>query len=357
LGTWLDGAGNDVVIGAGAGVTNVVVHRQGVVEFVRTLAGGGALVTDAIASERRADEDDAEAIKRGLVEGADADATARRALRSLVYEVATSIEFHLNLQDDSEVRQVTLAGGGARLATLRTMLEEQLGVPVVLAEQYHGVRVGKLHLDQNLVDGNGDVFSVALGLALGPGVDLLPKQVRAARTARRQLVGAGVATGLVVAGLAGVTVARVAQARDAEAIADRSEHDVNVLRAEVAAYHDVATLQANVASRTQAVRTALQGDIAWTRVLQDVASAVPANAWLTTFNASHSSVQITAKGYDQTAPAQWLQRAGSTSSLANVWLTTSTAYDSPVRPLVQFSSKATITSTSDRVADYLPGNR
>src|SRR5207302_1661957 len=141
-------------------------------------------------------------------------------------------------------------------------------------ESYRGVRVAKLRIDKSTVDASGDVFSVAIGLALGTGVDLLPKQITTGRAARRQLVGVGVVAGVVVAGLAGLTVARTAQANDAAAIADRTEHDLALLQSEVGGYHDVATIQTRMATKTQAVRAALQGDIAWTRVLQDVSSAV-----------------------------------------------------------------------------------
>jgi type IV pilus assembly protein PilM len=356
-GTWLDdGASNEVIIGAGAGVTNVVVHRHGVVDYVRTLPGGGGLVTNAIAAELRLDDDDAEAVKRGLVAGYDIDATARRALTGLAYEVASSIEFHLNQLDDPEVRHVVLAGGGARLPALRTLLEEQLGVPVIDAEPYARVKLAKLRIDRKLVDANGDLFAVAIGLALGSGVNLLPRRITAARTARRDVALTGVAAGLLVAGLAGLTVVRTGQATDAAAAAKSSEAAASAIETKVAAYDDVRTAEAKFAERAQAVRTALEGDVPWWRVLQDVAGAVPQNAWLISFNGTRdkgATIQVTAKGFDQTATATWLEQAGAVGSLRDVWLTASTADGGSVRPLVQFASDAKVTAVSDRVATYL----
>jgi type IV pilus assembly protein PilM len=359
-GTWLqDDSMNEVIIGAGAGVTNVVVHRHGVVDYVRTLPGGGGLVTNAIAAELRLDDDDAEAVKRGLVDGYDIAATARRALTGLAYEIASSIEFHLNQLDDPEVRRVVLAGGGGRLVALRNLLEEQLGVPVVDAEPYARVRVAKLRIDRKAIADNGDLFAVAIGLALGSGVNLLPRRITAARTARRDVALAGVGASVVLAGLAGLTYVRMGQTSDAEAIAAEREQATAALEARVASFADVAASETKFNERSQAIRTVLTGDVPWWRVLQDVASAVPENAWITSLNGSRqgvATVQVTAKGFDQTATANWLERAGSVGSLRDVWLTTSTAVDDGLRPLVQFSSNATVTAQSDRTASYLEGD-
>lgn len=366
---WPDGS-NEVLVGAGAGVTNVVVHRAGVPHFVRTLPSGGATVTDALAFELGVAHDDAEAIKRGLAGDAvpasiDIDGIARGALQTLVSEIATSVEYHVNQLPDAEVHRLVLTGGGSRLATLGTMLEEQLGVHVAHPEPWAGVRVGKLRLDKTLVSGSADLFTAALGLALGRGVDLVPTRVLTARRVRRHVVTAALAGAGVAAGLTALTVAHVGRAHRAESAAAAAEQAQARLKAQVAGYRDVKTVQSGVTSRSEAVKAVLAGDIAWPRVLQDVATAVPSDAWLTTLNltrpttkdAGGPTVSITAKGLDQSSAAHWLDRATRTPTLAGVWLSASTAYEGGTRPLVQFASKANVVAPSDRAGTYTGGTK
>src|SRR5207237_3115640 len=68
----------EAIVCVGAGVTNVVVHENGVPRFVRVLLVGGDDITDAIARDLDVDPDVAEDLKRRAGDPA-GDAAAARA--------------------------------------------------------------------------------------------------------------------------------------------------------------------------------------------------------------------------------------------------------------------------------------
>jgi type IV pilus assembly protein PilM len=378
-GSWLsdesaDG-GQEVVVGVGAGVTNVVVHDNGVPQFVRTLPTGGLAVTEALASDFGVEQDVAEGIKRGgdgglaTAEAVRVDDVASLALTPLASEVAGSLDFHLAQIEGSQLRRAVLTGGGARLRSLRGLLEDQLGVPVVAADPFAQLQVGTTGLAPELVAASADIFTVAVGLALSgqpddaaPRISLLPREIAVQREARRQrvLVGAGVGAFALV--LVGLAYLRGTEVDNANASADRAEDRVAALQSEVAALQHIETLEADIASRTATVTASLEGDVSWPVLLQEVSTLLPNDVWLTSFSGSRGApgtVQFAAKGFDQTSAARWLLRIGELDALDDLWLSSSTRESGGTRELVSFSSNANLSpaAQSDRLARYLGGQQ
>ena len=373
---WLDGeeavSGQEVIIGAGAGVTNVVVHDNGVPRFVRTLPTGGGSVTEALASDLGIEGDVAEAVKRGMP-GADVmadqprvDDIAAASLMPLVNEIAGSLDFHLAQTGDDAVRRVVLAGGGARLRALRGVLEEQLQVTVVDGDPYAGLDISKVPLDDDVLKNAADVFTVAIGLALSDGSDgdvrrvsLLPSDISAEREERRRMLLAGAGVGGFALLLVGLSFFRGTQVDAARKDAQRNEAAASSLEQQVSALHDVEALQTDISSRTGTVAATLQGDIAWTTLFRDISAVIPSDVWLDSFDGKRSdrgtgTVEISAKGFDQTSAARWLLRTEELSSLDNVWLTSSSKTVAGGRSVVKFSSTADLGpgALSDRASRY-----
>jgi type IV pilus assembly protein PilM len=365
--------GHEVIIGSGAGVTNVVVHEDGSPRFVRTLPSGGAAVTEALALDLGIDPDDAEALKRGYDDPSYApdqphvERTARDSLLPLANEVAGSLDFHLAQAGHGELQRVVVSGGAGRLGALRAVLHDQLGVNVVDGDPYAGLDLGKVPLDAALVAGSADLFAVAIGLALSAepgradaGISLLPSSVAAERAERRQLVTVAGGLGGLVVLLLLATVARGVQVHRVDAQAAAAEQEAARLTAQVASLHDVEQLGSQISTGTQTVTTALAGDVAWPTLLRRVTVALPQDVWLTSFRGSRTDKQVTvaATGFDQTAPAHWLQQAATVDGLDAPWVAGAKQDDANQgRPLVQFTSDATLTegAASDRVARYTGG--
>jgi type IV pilus assembly protein PilM len=365
--------GHEVIIGSGAGLTNVIVHENGVPRFVRTLPTGGGAVTEALALELGLDNEDAEAVKRGFGDTSYApdqphvDSTARDSLLPLAHEVAGSLDFHLAQAGHGELRRVILSGGAGRLRALRTVLQDQLGVTVVDGDPYAGLDLSKLPLDPAVVAASADLFAVAIGLALSAEpsrgevrrISLLPASVAEERAERRQLMLAGAGVGAFALALLLLSVVRGAQVDHARSSAQRAEDRANTLSASVANLHDVEQVQRDIAGGRQVATTVLQHDVAWPKLLQDVASVVPGDMWLTSFNGSRldGSVQFAAIGFDHTSAAHWLQQTEGVPALRQVWVTSSTKDDAGGRSLVRFSSTAKLdtAASSNRIARYTEG--
>ena len=376
---WLhadDLGSHEVIIGSGAGVTNVVVHQRGIPQFVRTLPTGGEAVTDALARDLGLDADDAESVKRGSGEGSFAadqphvDEVAVDALTPLALEVAGSLDFHLAQDEENKLRRVIISGGGSRLTALRTLLEDQVGVPVVEADPYAGLDVSRVGLDPAVVARNADYFAVAIGLALSvlPSearerrITLLPQAAAVRRAERQKVVLAGAGVVALVAGLGGLSVMRSSDLDGARLDAQASEAEAAGLQAETAAYQDVLRLEGDVAQQERTVEVALDGDVAWSPLLRQVSGALPRDVWITTLNVTAGTAivpgtfQISATGTDHTSTARWLQQADALPVLDEVWLTSSAKTSIGTGATVaQFSANASLTPAagSARAARYL----
>lgn len=368
---------DEAIVGIGAGVTNVVVHERGLPRFVRTLAAGGNAVAESIAAELGVDIDAAEGLKRAADPLSHDPAVSRAAsvasasLGPILEEVRGSLDFYTAQADGARLRRIVLTGGGSRLPDLALRLEGLLGVPVVAAAPLDGVDVGSTGFEPETLGAVSDLLTVPLGLALGGDqadagvrrISLLPGEIAVQRAARRQLVAAGGAAAAVAAGLFGLFLLRQGTVSDAEVAADREEARTSTLTAQVASLREVELLEADLAGRRTTVDTTLAGDVAWTRLLQEVATVLPNDVWLTSFNGSRvvgdvegaTTVSVTAMGFDQTSAARWLLRIGELPSFEGVWLPSSTRSESPSgRELVTFSSNATVTpaAESDRADRY-----
>jgi hypothetical protein len=151
---------------------------------------------------------------------------------------------------------------------------------------------------------------------------------------------------------------------DAKAAADEEEARTAGLQSEVAALKDVSDLADQVGQRRTTAATTLEGDIAWTRVVQEVAAAMPNDVWLSSFNGNKdaatggpATVTFEVNGFDQSAPGRFLRRLQALPSLQDMWVSTSTTGEgSEVGAPLTFTSDGTLTEAahSDR-AEQLPG--
>jgi type IV pilus assembly protein PilM len=371
------GMAPDAIIGIGAGVTNVIIHENGMPRFVRSLTSGGNSIVEAIAEDQGVDTDIAEDLKRRSDPLSTDDALSRagrtvsNAMTPLLEEVRGSLEFYLAQAGGDRLGRVVVTGGASRMPGVADRLGGMLGVPVAYGNPFSLLELGKTGLDDDVIAASADVLAVPLGLALsgqalgdgGRRITLLPGEIGVRRRERRQMIlaGAGVAAfaGLLVGGV----VVRDAQVEEAQQAATQEEARTGPLQAEVASFQEVADLQADIAERRQTVSATLEGDVAWTRLIQEVATVIPNDVWLTSFTGTAGTgdapgtVQVSAMGFDQTSSARWLLRVGELESVDQLWLPSSTKSpaEGSAPELVTFSSDAKITPAagSDRLQRYL----
>ncbi|MGE0795135.1 MAG: type IV pilus assembly protein PilM [Acidimicrobiia bacterium] len=356
--------GQEVIIGVGAGITNVVVHHAGVPSFIRTVPSGGNAVTEALAHELGVGSPEAEGMKRDGSVGELALAT-RTAVAPVVGEVVGSLDFHRSSTDGQRVRRVVLSGGGSRLLPLQESLADQLGMPVDLGDPYREVRVGKVGIDPAVVTASSDLFTVALGLALsgvgldGPGsrITLLPAEVQAERAERRQLVLAGAGVGVLALGLVATGFLRGAQAGSIRSDASEVETATQVTEARIAELKPIEDLDAEIATRRQTAVVAATGDIEWKALVQEIAGALPEGVWLSSIAGTRgqsalSTVQFAGTAPDQPAVARFLLAMDGLDALDGTWLGGATADETT--GLVTFTASTNLTEAagSGRAATF-----
>lgn len=378
----------EAVVCIGGGVTNVVVHEQGVPRFVRVLLVGGDDVTDAIARDLDVDLDAAEDLKR-RADISSSDAAVARAgqvvsdrLTPLVEEIRGSLDYYLAQSQSSPIGRVLVTGGGSRLPGLMERLQSQIGGRVEPAHPLSSLKIGQVRLSQAQLAEYEPLMTVPIGLALAGEVtkgqrriSLLPQEVAVVREQRRQAAFAFAGVAGLGALLLAVWAARQSSVSEEKKKADEAEQQTARLSAQRSRLADVTVLQTDLQQRQAQVVSVLRNDVAWTRVFNDLATVIPADVWLTTFQgqktaataapaagaaaaaaapAGVGTVNISAKGFDQTSTARWLLRIGELSEFTGLWVPNSTKSGVGAAQVVTFQSTARLTdkALSKRIDRY-----
>jgi Tfp pilus assembly protein PilN len=243
-------------------------------------------------------------------------------------------------------------------------LRQILGGAVEVAHPLLGVRLGKTGFSDAELQVFEAELAVPIGLALagaprsdgGRRISLLPTENVIIREQRRQMAMVGAAVGALAVVLILLWVGRAAQVSSEKNKAAKAEAQAAQTQAQIRSLGDVTSLGTDLAARQAAVRSVLTNDVAWTRLLQEVATVLPNDVWLTQFSGTATDVNFSAQGLDQASAARWLLRVGDLKSLTNLWVPSSNKAAGP-NGLVTFTSTATLTPTadSDRAQKYAEG--
>jgi type IV pilus assembly protein PilM len=379
----------EAIVCVGASITNVVVHQRGVPEFVRMLGVGGDDITQGIANELGVDEDTAEDLKRRANPNSADDLESRTAQiviaqsTLLIEEIRGSLDYYQAQPEASPIGRIILTGGGSRTINLADSLEQTLGIAVEEGHPLSGLELARTGIPEERLFENEALLSVPIGLALAARppesgqrrISVLPVEVAAVRTQRRQMVLASAGVGALALVLLLIWLARQSQVSNEKDKANKAEQENASLQQQVNALQSVTALDAQLAQRRQLVTSALSDDVAWTRLLQEIATVMPNDVALTTFagskpqaagstgtaaaataaNSAVGSININAQGIDFTSAARWLLRVGDLPSLTGVWLPSSSKSAGP--SLVTFTSTADLTQAAksgpERSSQYL----
>jgi type IV pilus assembly protein PilM len=217
VGMDLEDDGDEAVIDIGAHVTNIVVHAQGTVRFVRILPSGGRDITIAIARGAGVDDELAERLKRGeevsledlaarpaepepdeptepteqVAQRPDVEPGERPDLAtpdrsgapdlarvreiamqraaSFVDEIRSSLEFYTAQAQGARIARVIVTGGGSKLDGFLELLRQRIPVQVDPGHVFQHAR-SQLSLSDEALAEAEPVLAVAVGLAI-PGRD------------------------------------------------------------------------------------------------------------------------------------------------------------------------------------------
>jgi type IV pilus assembly protein PilM len=165
------GEGAEALVDVGAKVTNMVVHDNGELRFVRILAMGGEEITATLQQALGLDRDAAEQAKLAASAGEGDNPAAgelvTQRLDAFVAEVRGSLDFYRSQLDATQLARVIVSGGGSLLGPLAERLADAVDVPVERGRTLASVRVGRLGLPAEQLAELEPTIAVPVGLALG----------------------------------------------------------------------------------------------------------------------------------------------------------------------------------------------
>lgn len=344
----------EAIISIGAGITNVVVHEQGVPRFVRVVSMGGSSVTEAIAEGLGVDLDTAEELKRYSYMRPSDPQSAKVAeivsaqIRPLLQEIQGSIQFYTSQADAAPLARILVAGGGSLTPGLFDSLTAQSESPVQPALILGAIQLGRTGLSEQDLTRSEPVMAPALGLALAPhdpgAISLVPRDFAPRANQGAQLVAVA-AILLVILAL----FLYIWHSKDAQI--SKLKHDNAALSSEnakiSASLPELKTEQELASQNSQQetmIKQILSNDIDWVNLLGGIAQVMPQSTWINTLtiqqtatassgaasapssstgansSASLATVTIQVLGFDIESAAQWMEAFSSYPSISGMWL-------------------------------------
>ena len=159
--------GAKLLIDLGSRATNIILADGGEVKLGRNIDTGGKDMTRTLAETMDVTKERAEDLKKS---GKDflnqpTSAVTFPSLQIIVSEALRVIESHETKHPESQVGEIILSGGSARLAGLPEYLSKLIGRPVSIGHPWS--KIQSTEKQQAIIHETGSSFAVAIGLALG----------------------------------------------------------------------------------------------------------------------------------------------------------------------------------------------
>jgi type IV pilus assembly protein PilM len=279
----------EAIVSVGAGLTMIVVHQMGTLQFVRTLDVGGETITAAIASALDIPLRDAEAAKRRLSfhgsHDPQAAGTCEQAVGELVGEIHNSIRFFSSLPGRQPVTRIQLTGGGTRAPGFVAMMQATAGVPVALASPLSRVDLSGLALTADQAADVDGVVAAPIGLALpepvGKPFNLLPHSARTRAVQKRVQKYLVRAAAVIVVLMVGLTALRYLDVHSAQGrLSAIDAQNATIQNVEIPKYDKALLLRDQAVKQAAQVLPVLQKEVDWLVVLNQVSQYIPTSATL-----------------------------------------------------------------------------
>jgi type IV pilus assembly protein PilM len=165
------GGGMVGLIHIGSRYTSVTLLHDGISTFTGDLPLGGDDFSESLKRELNVSSEAAETLKvTGLLDGKkdfDIEAMLRATSENLAGEIRRTVSLYgtVGTEEGDGLKAIYLSGGTAQTAGLRATLEQQMGVPVRMAEPFRGFTVDK-NIDRDLLMEAAPTFAVGTGLSI-----------------------------------------------------------------------------------------------------------------------------------------------------------------------------------------------
>lgn len=154
------------LVDSGATMTTLYVLRNGRTLYSREQVFGGKQLTDEVMRRYGLSYEEAGQAKRqgGLPEGYQAE-VLEPFKEAMVQQISRLLQFFYAGSEFNRVDQLVIAGGGASIAGIDRMLEEQLGVPTMVANPLANMTLGP-RVQPHALAQDAPSLMIACGLAL-----------------------------------------------------------------------------------------------------------------------------------------------------------------------------------------------
>lgn len=165
--------GNVVLINIGASTTNINILSGGKTAFVRVLSIGGNQFTEEIQKQFNISLDEAEALKLGgempenehAILPQEVDKILCSVAGSLAAEIQKSIDFYSATTIDANIAKIYLSGGTSKIAQVKDVLENRLGLPFEIMDSFKKIQIDKKQFDVDFLKRISPMAAAAVGLA------------------------------------------------------------------------------------------------------------------------------------------------------------------------------------------------
>ena len=157
------------IVNVGASVTNIDIIKNNVSAFTRDIFKGGNQITEEIQRQLHVDHEEAEKIKVGskvdLTSQSVIENVLKTASESLAVEIGNSLDFFQSTTTYEKIGKLYLSGGGSKIKGFDIILQQQIGIPVEIANPFKKVDYSGKNFDLEYLREIGPIMGVGVGLA------------------------------------------------------------------------------------------------------------------------------------------------------------------------------------------------
>jgi len=157
------------IANVGASITNMTIIKNNISAFTRDIFKGGNHVTEEIQRQLHVDHEEAEKIKVGTKVDLTSQPIIQNVLKtaseSLAIEIGNSLDFFQSTTTYEKISKIYLSGGGSKIKDFDTILQQQIGVPVEVANPFKKINYSEKNFDMEYLRDIGPIMAVGVGLA------------------------------------------------------------------------------------------------------------------------------------------------------------------------------------------------
>jgi type IV pilus assembly protein PilM len=157
------------IVNVGASVANINIVRNNTSAFTRDIFKGGNQITEEIQRQLHVDHEEAEKIKVGskvdLASQSVIENVLKTASESLAAEIGNSLDFFQSTTTYDKIGKLYLSGGGSKIKDFDMTLQQQIGIPVEIANPFKKVEYSGKNFDLEYLREIGPIMAVGVGLA------------------------------------------------------------------------------------------------------------------------------------------------------------------------------------------------